>query len=126
MAKIVFCEDDASIQKLILIAMRSTAHEVLVAENGEKGLALIRQERPAVVFTDMAMPGMTGLELVMALRADPELASIPVVFITASVQRTTVENAVRQGAAGYITKPFSTAGLRARVDEFVAGATQLS
>lgn len=117
MAKIVFVEDDPMIQKLVRSAFRSRPDEIHFASDGVEGLALIRRERPDIVFTDIAMPGMDGLQLREALRADAELARIPVVFMTASVQRWQIERALAQGAAGVLAKPFTMSDLRARVDE---------
>jgi CheY-like chemotaxis protein len=118
LATIVFCEDDPTIQKLIRVTLRTTPYDVHVAADGIAGLALIERVRPEVVFADVAMPGLDGLQLVSALKAGPHLAHIPVVMLTALVQREQREEADRQGVAGYLTKPFSPAELRASVDAF--------
>jgi CheY-like chemotaxis protein len=117
-SRVVFCEDDPMIRKLVQTAMRSTSHEVRIAENGKEGLALIERLRPDVVFTDVAMPEMDGFEMADAIRATPELAHIPIVFMTASVQREQIEECFRHGAAGHLAKPFSMTELRARVAQF--------
>lgn len=88
-----------------------------MAGDGQEGLALIRQVRPDLVFTDVSMPKASGFDLIAAMRADPALASIPVVFMTASVQRAEVERALGAGATGVLAKPFSASELRARVAE---------
>jgi CheY-like chemotaxis protein len=118
MGKVVFCEDDPIIQRLIQAALRSSAHQIFTAGDGAEGLELIRRVRPDVVFSDVAMPKMDGFELAAAMRADPELAPIPIVFMTASVQRADVERALAHGAAAVLPKPFTPTDLRARVDEF--------
>jgi CheY-like chemotaxis protein len=117
-SKVVFCEDDPMIRKLIQTGLRSTAHDVHIAENGKEGLALIEQVRPDVVFSDVAMPGMDGFELADAIRARPDLAHIPIVFMTASVQRDQIDECFRHGAAGHLAKPFTMAELRARIAQF--------
>jgi CheY-like chemotaxis protein len=89
-----------------------------VASTGREGLRLAKELRPTVVFSDVSMPDMDGFQLAGALRADPELAKIPIVFITASVQRADIEEAMRYGAARVIGKPFSVTDLRALVAEF--------
>ena len=119
MARIVVCEDDPNIRTLIRVALRSTPHRVFLAADGLEGLALIERERPDLVLTDVSMPGLSGLELADAMRARVHLARIPVVLISASVQRIDLEEGYRHGAAGYLTTPFSTADLRARIDEFL-------
>src|ERR687886_139000 len=93
MTPIVFCEDDPTIQKLIRVALRTTPYDVYVAADGLAGLALIERVQPEAVFAD-------------------------VVVLTALVQREHREEADRQGVAGYLTKPFSPAELRASVDAF--------
>ena len=57
MSKVVFCEDDPMIQKVIRAALRTEGHELHVASSGDEGLELIRRELPDVVFTDVSMPG---------------------------------------------------------------------
>ncbi len=115
MAKLIFCEDDALVQKMIRVMLRDTGHQISFASDGLAGLALIERERPDVVFSDVWMPGMNGLELCAALRARPALAHIPIVLITASVQREELANGFRHGATAIIKKPFSPAELRAVV-----------
>jgi CheY-like chemotaxis protein len=120
MAKIVFCEDSPVIQKLIGVALRSTAHEVHIAGDGAAGLALIERERPDLVFTDVSMPEMDGYQLADALKARPELAHIPIIIMTASGDQEQLDEGYRHGAAGHFGKPFAAADLRAKVDELAA------
>jgi CheY-like chemotaxis protein len=117
-SKVVFCEDDPMIRKLVQAALRSTTHDVHIADDGKQGLDLIQRVRPDVVFSDVSMPVMDGFELADAMRAMPDLAHIPVVFMTASVQREQIEECFRHGAAGHLAKPFTMAELRARVAQF--------
>ena len=119
MAKIVFCEDDPMIQKLIRAAMRGSGHEVHVAADGEEGLALIRSVRPDIVFSDVSMPRLDGYQLGDALKASPDTANIPLVFVTASVQRAQIAEAEQHGGAGVLPKPFTMAELRQRVAELL-------
>lgn len=122
MAKLVFCEDDALVQKMIRVMLRDLGHQVCFAADGHAGLALIERERPDAVFTDVWMPGMSGLELCDALRARPALAHIPIVLITASVQRDELAAGFRHGATAILKKPFSPAELRAAVARYTAPA----
>jgi CheY-like chemotaxis protein len=109
MSRILFCEDDPSVHKLIRMALRNTPHEVLMANDGA---AMAKRYKPTIIFSDVAMPIMDGFQLADALHADPELAHIPIVFITASIQRTDLEEAIRRGALRVIGKPFTVAQLR--------------
>jgi CheY-like chemotaxis protein len=106
------------IRKLVQTALRSTTHDVHIAEDGKRGLDLIAQVQPDVVFSDVQMPEMDGFALADAMRARPDLAHIPIVFMTASVQREQIDECFRHGAAGHLAKPFTMAELRARVAQF--------
>jgi len=119
MAKIVFCEDDPMIRKLITAAMRDSGHDVRLAVDGEEGLALIRDTRPDLVFSDVSMPKLDGYQLGDALRASPATAGIPLVFVTASVQRSKIVEAERHGGTGVLPKPFTMAELRKRVADLL-------
>ena len=118
MSVILFCEDDPAVQKLIRMALRNSVHDVHIAENGKEGLRMAKQLRPIVLFSDVAMPLMDGFQLAEALHADSDLAGIPIVFITASVQRQDVDEAIRRGAKRVIGKPFTVIQLRELVAEF--------
>ena len=119
MAKIVFCEDEVRIQKLIRTMLRSTSHEVYMASDGVEGLALIERERPDLIFTDISMPNCDGFQLAEAVKAQPHLAQIPLIFVTAFAQRTEIEEGYRRGATSYLIKPFSPADLRMKIEAFV-------
>jgi DNA-binding response OmpR family regulator len=119
-AKLVFCEDNESIRKLITIAMRDSGHRVRLAEDGESGLALIRAERPDLLVTDLAMPRLDGLQLHDAIRADPALSALPIVFLTASNHHALMATARERFPLAILTKPFSPAELRARLEELLA------
>lgn len=120
MARIVFCEDEELIRKLIQAAMRSTRHTIELTANGREGLAAIEREPPELIVTDLAMPEMGGFALADAVHARPALGHIPIMFLTASVQRGDVERFHEHGAAGYIAKPFSPRALRERIDDLIA------
>jgi CheY-like chemotaxis protein len=117
-SKVVFCEDDPMIRKFVQTALRSSTHDVHVAADGKEGLDLIARLRPDVVFSDVAMPEMNGFELADAMRARPDIAHIPIVFMTASVQREQIDECFQHGAAGHLAKPFTMAELRARIAQF--------
>jgi CheY-like chemotaxis protein len=116
MAKIVFCEDEVFLQKLIHLVLRSTDHKVYIASDGIEGLALIERERPDLILTDISMPGWDGFQLADAIRARPHLASIPIIFVTAFAQRVDVEEGALHGARGYLLKPFSAADLLTTIE----------
>ncbi|HKS42939.1 MAG TPA: response regulator [Blastocatellia bacterium] len=120
MAKILFCEDNLITQKLIRAALDTTPHEIQFASNGSEGIKLIEQARPDIIFTDVHMDEMTGLELLSAVKSRDELAHIPVVLMTASVQSSYLEEGYSKGAADHIIKPFTVDDLRAKVEKFAS------
>jgi CheY-like chemotaxis protein len=73
MAKIVFCEDEGFLQKLIHHIMRSTKHEVYIASDGLEGLALIERTHPDLILTDISMPDYDGFQLADTVKARPHL-----------------------------------------------------
>lgn len=117
MAKIVFCEDEKFLQKLIRLILRSTKHEIYMASDGLEGFALIERERPDLILTDISMPRWDGFQLADAIKARPDLASIPIIFVTAFAQRADVEEGTLHGASGYLFKPFSAEELRTTVEK---------
>ena len=119
MAKIVFCEDELGIQKLIRTMLRSTLHQVYVASDGIEGLALIERELPDLIFTDISMPNCDGFQLANAVKAQPHLAHIPIIFVTAFAQRAEIEEGYQHGATSYLVKPFSPVELRTKIEAFV-------
>ncbi len=119
MAKIVFCEDEVRIQKLIRTMLRSTTHEIYIASDGIEGLSLIECERPDLIFTDVSMPRCDGFQLSDAIKERPHLAQIPIIFVTAFAQRAEMEEGFRHGATSYLTKPFSPSDLRTKIEAFV-------
>lgn len=90
-------------------------YDVLVATNGSAGLALAASERPDLVLLDIMMPEMDGYEVCAALKANPALASIPVIFITAMAQEEDEARGLAAGAVDYIRKPFSVPVAHARI-----------
>lgn len=124
MAKIVFCEDSLVTQKLIRVALKPTRHEIHFALNGSEGLKLIEQVRPSIIFTDVHMDEMTGLELLSAVKARDDLSYIPVILMTASIQTSFLEEGYRNGAADHILKPFTVDELRAKVEKHLSNLFQ--
>ena len=108
MARIVFCEDEVLIQKLVRIMLRSTNHELYLASDGFEGLELVEQMRPDLIFTDISMPDCDGYQFADAVKARPYLASIPIIFVSAFAQQSEIEEGFRHGGVSYIVKPFST------------------
>lgn len=119
MTRIIFCEDDPTIQKLIRIALRNEPYEVIITDNGQDGLVHIKNQSPCIIFTDISMPVMDGVQLCDLLQLDATLKHIPIVFLTASIQREELAEALSHGAVSYLSKPFSPQELRAIIKELI-------
>jgi CheY-like chemotaxis protein len=122
MATLVFCEDEALIRRMIGVMLRDSGHDLHFALDGEQGLALVERERPAALFTDRWMPNLDGFQLCAAVKANPALAHIPVVLISASLQPDERDEVLRKGFAAILHKPFGPADLRALVNQIVPTA----
>lgn len=105
MALIVAIDDDEAIRRLIAAALRFEGYEVMEAENGAEGLALVRDCRPDLVISDVNMPVMDGFSMLQALRADPCIQAIPVILLTSLQEREHVRSGMTSGADDYLTKP---------------------
>ena len=123
MAVIVVCEDDPSIQRLVRASLASTGHELHLAVDGEEGLALIASIRPALVITDLSMPKLDGITMAERMRATPDLAEIPVMFVSASLARVRDITQSTVHAVAVLKKPFSPSELRALVMRHVPATT---
>jgi CheY-like chemotaxis protein len=106
-ATVLVADDDAVIRALVKAVLERDWHVVIEAARGDEAWAMIQRRRPELAVLDINMPGMTGLEIVAAMRADPSLASTRVIILTASPEPAEVQQALRAGGAAYMQKPFS-------------------
>ena len=118
--KVLIADDEPNILISLEFLMKREGHQVFVARDGNEALATIRRERPDLVLLDVMMPGKSGFDVCAAVRADESLAATRVVLLTAKGRDTDVAKGTALGADAYITKPFSTKELAARVRELLA------
>jgi DNA-binding response OmpR family regulator len=100
-------DDDPDIRGVVEYMLVQAGFEVHVESEGEAGFVRARDLRPDVVLLDWMMPGMTGVEVCMALRTHVELDSMAVILLTAKARETDVQLGFAAGADEYIVKPFS-------------------
>jgi two-component system alkaline phosphatase synthesis response regulator PhoP len=108
-------EDDASTLELIRFALQSAGFAVTCFENGEDFLFQAKKQIPGLVLLDIMLPGMSGFEIIKAIRSSERLKNIPVIFVTAKDTEMDKAQGLDLGADDYITKPFGTLELVARV-----------
>ncbi len=100
------CDNEEPLRSLVAASLEP-GYAIVEARNGQEGLALARESSPDLIVLDMMMPGMSGLDVLRAVRSDPSLKAIPVVMLTARAQARDREAAVEAGADRFLTKPFS-------------------
>lgn len=116
--KVLIVEDDRSIQMVLeLVLGRMAKCEVVLASDGQQGIEALRQHKPNVVLLDLMMPVMDGFEVCRLAKADPQIQSIPIIFLTAQPQPAAVAKAMALGAAGYIVKPFDPMRIVDQINE---------
>jgi DNA-binding response OmpR family regulator len=108
MNRILIIEDQADIRRLIRWTLEFEDYEIHEASNGPAGLEQARAIKPDLVLLDVMMPGgLDGFQVCEQLKADPALASVPVVMLTARSQQRDRDAGNRAGADAFLAKPFS-------------------
>lgn len=111
MTTILIAEDEPDIRELIVFTLKYGGFDVVVARNGAEVVERAPQVQPDLIMLDVMMPHKTGFEACRELKARPETAPIPVVFLTAKGHETEIEIGMAAGAVGYLLKPFSPEAL---------------
>ena len=115
MRKIALIEDDADLYALVKYNLEKEGFGVVGAQTGRGVLDLFRRERPDLILLDIMLPDSDGLEICKGIRQHPELAHIPVIFLTARASETDRIVGLELGANDYIVKPFFVRELIARI-----------
>lgn len=105
--KILVCDDERHIVRLIQVNLERQGYQVVTAYDGKEGLEKIRSEKPDLVVLDVMMPYMDGFEVLKTLRREPETETLPVIMLTAKAQDKDVFEGYHYGADMYLTKPFN-------------------
>jgi len=113
--RVLVVDDTAANLKLLEDLLGFHGYEVDVAESGEEALAAIKRDPPDVVLLDVVMPGLSGYDVCLAIRADPALAMLPVVMVTALGDREERVRGLEAGADDFLSKPVNQPELFARV-----------
>ncbi len=109
-------EDDPAVRELLVSCLDGPNRRITATGSGEEGLRLIEEDPPQLVILDLALPGMSGLDLCRTMRCDPWMGKIPVLMLTGRVEDDDIVVGLDVGADDYMTKPFAAKVLRARVE----------
>jgi two-component system cell cycle response regulator len=112
---VLLVEDSTAIRALVRKMLAAGGHTVVEAAGGAAALAACRQQQPDVVLLDVEMPEMSGWDVLAAMKADPDLRDVPVVFLTGRSDTTDIVDGLRLGAHDYLRKPCEPTELLARV-----------
>jgi two-component system, OmpR family, response regulator MtrA len=116
---VLVADDDEDIRRLVVMKLRSAGHEVTHVGDGDAALAALTADPPDLAVLDLMMPGLTGVQVCEAIRADPALAHVPVVLLTARAQERDQAEGLAAGADAYLSKPFRPKALLAELAPYL-------
>ncbi len=120
--KILVVDDMFTIRVFLRGLLRPFGWTLIEASDARQALALCKKELPNAIISDVRMPGMTGIELVGALKADPLTAGIPVILLTSEKDAETREKGLAAGAAAYLKKPIDAEVLEKTISQLLASS----
>ncbi len=117
--KVLIVDDEPNIVLSVEFLMKREGHDVVTAADGQAAMDILAEERPDLMILDVMMPRKNGFEVCAEVRADPQMAQMPILMLTAKGREAEMKKGLSLGADAYITKPFSTHELVARVNELL-------
>lgn len=116
--KILIVDDFSTMRRIIKNLLRDLGfNNTAEADDGATALPILQSGSFDFLVTDWNMPGMTGIDLLKAVRADAKLAKLPVLMVTAEQKRDQIIEAAQAGVNGYIVKPFTAITLKEKIDK---------
>jgi CheY-like chemotaxis protein len=120
MARVLVIDDEPDVRWLIRVSLERAGHEVLVAEDGLRGVAVAMKQRPEAIVLDLMMPVMDGYAVLAELAKDPRTVDVPVVVLSAKAIPEEADRAIGAGALKFLEKPFDPDELTQEVDALLA------
>ncbi len=118
--KFLVVDDFSTMRRIVRNLLKELGHaSVDEAEDGQAALAKLKRDSFDFVISDWNMPNMDGLQLLQSIRADPALAALPVLMVTAEAKKENIIAAAQSGASGYIVKPFTAATLDEKISKIL-------
>ena len=119
--KFLVVDDFSTMRRIVKNLLQELGYsDITEADDGNTALPLLKGGSFDILITDWNMPGMPGLELLKAVRADERLAKLPVLMLTAEAKREQIVEAAQAGVSGYVIKPFTAITLKEKLDKILA------
>ncbi|MEN8718863.1 MAG: chemotaxis response regulator CheY [Oceanococcaceae bacterium] len=119
--KILVVDDFPTMRRIVRNLLGELGYSnISEADDGQTALPMLKNGDFEFLVTDWNMPGMTGIDLLKAVRADPKLARMPVLMVTAEASKEQIVEAAQAGVSGYIIKPFTAATLAEKLERIAA------
>lgn len=109
-------EDEPTLRKLVRHLFRNSPIRIIEASNGEEAVSMAQAERPDLILMDIQLPRLSGYEATRTIKADPELAHIPIIAVTGFALQGEEEKSLSAGCDAYIPKPYQPLELKALVE----------
>ena len=117
--RILIVDDEPNIVLSVEFLMKREGYDVITAGDGQAALEILSETKPDLMILDVMMPRKNGFEVCDEVRADPDLSGLPILMLSAKGREAEVKKGLSLGADAYITKPFSTHELVAKVNELI-------
>jgi CheY-like chemotaxis protein len=124
MTKILLVEDNEMNRDMLSRRLVRGGYEVIIAEDGARGVAMASSDRPDLILMDMSLPVIDGWEATRRIKATPELRKIPIIALTAHAMATDRDKALGAGCDDYDTKPIELQRLLGKIQTLIAAAGQ--
>jgi CheY-like chemotaxis protein len=124
MARILLVEDNEMNRDMLSRRLVRARYEVIIAEDGARGVAMATSDRPDLILMDMSLPVIDGWEATRRIKATPELRKIPIIALTAHAMATDRDKALEAGCDDYDTKPIELQRLLGKIETLLAAAGQ--
>jgi two-component system cell cycle response regulator DivK len=120
--KILIVEDNKDSSEILRLFITKIGHHAIKAKNSKEGITLAEAEEPDLIFIDVALPKVDGIQTTAMLRQNPKTSHIPVVALTAWISALWQEKAAKVGIVTYLTKPISLQTLKETIEEYTNGS----
>jgi two-component system response regulator RpaA len=119
MARLLVIDDEPDVRWLLRLSLERVGHEVLLAEDGLRGVAMAQRQRPDLILLDLMMPVMDGYGVLDVLRKDDRTANVPILMLTAKALDDDQRRCEEAGATMFLTKPFEPEDLAGTIEDLL-------